>query len=104
MNHAHDKTTAIAAYLFIAIFALTEVGLFLFHPHEDNIDMLKEMVSTLRDAILFLVGFLFGSSMGSRLKDKPAIDPTGGPVRTSQTETTTVQTEVHQDVKPQETL
>ena len=100
MNHAHDKVTAVAAFAFIAVFAATEAALFMFNVPEDNIDMLKEMVSTLRDAILFLVGFLFGSSMGSRLKDKPAIDPAGGPVTSTQTESIT--TEVRQEPKPNE--
>ena len=102
MKNVDAHTTRNAAYAFIAIFALTELALFIFKVEKDgaNVDMLKEMVSTLRDAILFLVGFLFGSSMGSRLKDKPAIDPDAGPVHTKQTETTKVETETRQEVKP----
>lgn len=100
MKNVDAHTTRNAAYAFILIFALTEAGLFFFKVEQGNVDMLKEMVSTLRDAILFLVGFLFGSSMGSRQKDKSSIDPEAGPVHTKQVETTKVETETRQEAKP----
>ena len=87
MKHADDRMISNAAYMFIVIFALTEAALIFARIEPGNIDMLKEMVSTLRDAILFLVGFLFGSSLGSRAKDKPVLDAEGGAVVTQEPKT-----------------
>ena len=59
----------IAAIAFIVIFAGVIAALFYANIPDSNKDTLKEMLVTLRDSIIFIVGFLFGSSMGSRIKE-----------------------------------
>jgi uncharacterized membrane protein len=59
----------LAAIAFILLFAGVIAALFLTDVPTGNDGTLKEMLVTLRDSIIFIVGFLFGSSMGGRIKD-----------------------------------
>ena len=59
----------VAAIAFILLFAGVISALFITDVPTGNEGTLKEMLVTLRDSIIFIVGFLFGSSMSSRIKD-----------------------------------
>lgn len=71
MKSLDSNTTRNAAYAILFIFALTTGGLFFNDIPAGNKETLNHVISTLENVLLIVAGFLFGSSIGSRNKDKP---------------------------------
>lgn len=70
MKGLDGNTTRNASYAILLIFAATTVGLFLQDIPIGNKETLNHVISTLENVLLIVAGFLFGSSIGSRNKDK----------------------------------
>ena len=100
MKNTDTTTPKFLAYAMVGILLLMAMAL-LFHDVPTGN---KELFGTVLQTILTLAGaavfFHVGSSSGSRAKDKPGIDPDAGPVHATQTETTKLETETRQEVKP----
>ena len=81
MKSLDSNTTRNAAYAILLIFAATTIGLFLQDIPAGNKETLNHVISTLENVLLIVAGFLFGSSIGSRNKDKttPEVEPTPEP-------------------------
>ena len=71
MKGLDGNTTRNAAYAILLIFALTTAGLFFVDIQTGNKETLNHVISTLENVLLIVAGFMFGSSIGSRNKDKP---------------------------------
>ena len=99
-NSTDTMTPKVLAYAMVGILLLMSVALLFCTVPPGN----KELFGTVLQTILTLAGaavfFHVGSSSGSRGKDRPAIDPDAGPTHTTQTETTKVETETRQELKP----
>lgn len=103
MTNKTDLTTPKAlAYMLVGILLIMSGALLFVEVPTPN----KELFGTVLQTILTLAGaavfFHVGSSSGSRNKDRPAMDPDAGPIHTKQVETTKVETETRQEVKPPE--
>lgn len=100
MKNNDTMTPKMLAYVLVGILFVMAVALLVRDVPQGN----KELFGTVLQTILTLAGaavfFHVGSSSGSRNKDRPSIDPEAGPIHTTQVETTKVETETRQEVKP----
>lgn len=101
MTNKTDITTPKAlAYMLVGILFIMAAALLFIEVPIAN----KELFGTVLQTILTLAGaavfFHVGSSSGSRNKDRPSMDPDAGPIHTKQVETTKVETETRQELKP----
>lgn len=96
---ADSRNARNIAYFLLAIYGLTHFALFYFDTPIGNRETLGRSLGTLENILLVMAGYFYGSSVGSRAKDKPIIDPEAGPIRTNQTETTTTTTATQQEAK-----
>ena len=94
------STPKYLAYLLVGALLVVIGGLTFFAIPPENKELLVTVVQTLLTLAAAAVFYHVGSSSGSRSKDKPAMDPDAGPIHTTQTETTNVQTETRQELKP----
>ncbi len=88
------------AYALLFCYFSMNAGLFFLDLPIGNRETVGRSAATLENLLLIMAGFFYGSSMGSRAKDKNSIDPEAGPVHTKQVETTKLETETRQEVKP----
>lgn len=100
MKQQDTMTPKVLAYLLVAALIGLSVGLFIWEVPTSNKEAFGTILQTLLTLAAAAVFFHVGSSSGSRNKDKPALDPEGGPIRTNQTETTTTTTAMQQEAKP----
>jgi len=82
------------AYILLAIYAGTHFAMFYFDIPIGSREMLGRSLGTLENILLVMAGYFYGSSVGSRAKDQSVFDPAGGPISTTQSQTTKVETEI----------
>lgn len=88
------------AYFLLGIYAVQHILMFFVAIPAANKELFGSSAGTLQNVILVMAAFFYGSSLGSRNKDKGSIDPGDGPIQTSKTETVKTETQTTQEVKP----
>lgn len=73
VSHKYTVATIALAVTF-ALVGVLYIPLFL-KPPTEGVDLAKEALMTLKDAFLIIIGFFFGSSLGSRQKDSKTTVP-----------------------------
>lgn|GEM_PF-6494168 len=85
MKKIDNTTPRVLCYLLLAMFALTEVGLFFLDIPPQNKEVLLTMIQTLLTVTVGALGYFHGSSLGSREKDEKASTTPPGTTTTTVT-------------------
>ena len=94
------STPKYLAYALVMMLAVVAGAMFFWAVPTENKELFGTVLQTILTLAAAAVFYHVGSSSGSRAKDKPTMDPDAGPIHTTQVETTNVQTETRQELKP----